>query len=143
MNTCTQRPSVGAQNATQTRTVLVANVSSQRTRRRRRVGCDNDGVASSVRGIRIPKATIKEEGIKDANNINNEKSFWIETSSKECVLAAVECGCASAFIVRDDAMLEQFRKFTPLETRFLQRDGPVLREKEKKREGDQKEEEGV
>jgi len=141
MNKGTQRPSVGAHNATHARKVLVANVSSRRTRRRRRIVYDNDGVASSTtRGIRTPKATKEEEeGVKDANNnnnnSNNEKSFWIETSSKECVLAAVECGCASAFIVRDDAMLEQFRKFTPLETRFLQRDGPVLREKEKKREG--------
>ena len=40
------------------------------------------------------------------------KTFWIETTSKECILAALESGCASAFIVRDEAMLDKFMKFT-------------------------------
>ena len=47
-------------------------------------------------------SSSKEEG----------KTFWMETTSKECILAAFESGCASAFIVRDEAMLDKFMKFT-------------------------------
>ena len=54
----------------------------------------------------------KSSTTSSSSSSKEEKTFWIETTSKECVLAALESGCASAFIVRDETMLDKFMKFT-------------------------------
>ena len=63
------------------------------------------------RGLNHPTGNEASSSTSSSSS-KEEKTFWIETSSKECILAALESGCASAFIVRDETMLEKFRKFT-------------------------------
>jgi len=65
------------------------------------------------RGLNHPTGNEASSSTSSSSSSSKEeKTFWIETSSKECILAALESGCASAFIVRDETMLEKFRKFT-------------------------------
>lgn len=64
------------------------------------------------RGLKHHHPTGKEASSSTSSSSKEEKTFWIETTSKECILAALESGCASAFIVRDETMRDAFMKFT-------------------------------
>ena len=42
------------------------------------------------------------------------------TTSKACVLAAMESGCSKTFVVEGEATREQFARFAPSDARFAQ-----------------------
>ena len=63
---------------------------------------------------------------KEEEDEEGEKTFWIETTSKACVLAAMESGCSKTFVVEGEATREQFARFAPSDARFLHRDGARL-----------------
>ena len=60
---------------------------------------------------------------KEEEDEEGEKTFWIETTSKACVLAAMESGCSKTFVVEGEATRERFARFAPSDARFLHRDG--------------------
>ena len=67
------------------------------------------------------KATTTKK--KEEEDEEGEKTFWIETTSKACVLAAMESGCSKTFVVEGEATRERFARFAPSDARFLHRDG--------------------
>ena len=74
----------------------------------------NDNKATTTTTTKKKKEEEDEEG---------EKTFWIETTSKACVLAAMESGCSKTFVVEGEATRERFARFAPSDARFLHRDG--------------------
>ena len=90
-------------------------VSRRPSRRRFRFRRRNQVAASSSSSAFLTK---EEEGKK--------KTFWIETRSKACVLAAMESGCSKTFVVEGEATRERFARFAPSDARFLHRDGARL-----------------
>lgn len=94
---------------------------SRRFRRRRSVVAANTS-SSSLSAFRTDddtKATTTTTKKED----EGQKTFWIETTSKACVLAAMESGCSKTFVVEGEATREQFARFAPSDARFLHRDG--------------------
>ena len=69
------------------------------------------------------KATTTTTKKKEEEDEEGEKTFWIETTSKACVLAAMESGCSKTFVVEGEATRERFARFAPSDARFLHRDG--------------------
>ena len=69
------------------------------------------------------KATTTTKKKKEEEDEEGEKTFWIETTSKACVLAAMESGCSKTFVVEGEATRERFARFAPSDARFLHRDG--------------------
>ena len=65
----------------------------------------------------------EEEEEEDHEEEGEKKTFWIETTSKACVLAAMESGCSKTFVVEGEATRERFARFAPSDARFLHRDG--------------------
>ena len=97
---------------TTTRTTTV-KVLRRRFRRRSKV------VAEAT--TTTTKKKKKEE--EDHEEEGEKKTFWIETTSKACVLAAMESGCSKTFVVEGEATRERFARFAPSDARFLHRDG--------------------
>ena len=94
--------------------------SRRRFRFRFRFRRRNQVAASSSSSSAFLKATKEEDEGK------KKKTFWIETRSKACVLAAMESGCSKTFVVEGEATREQFARFAPSDARFLHRDGARL-----------------
>ena len=96
---------------TTTRTTTTVKVLRRRFRRRSKV------VAEAT------TTTTKKKKEEEDHEEEGEKTFWIETTSKACVLAAMESGCSKTFVVEGEATRERFARFAPSDARFLHRDG--------------------
>ena len=99
---------------TRTTTTTVKVLRFSRFRRRSKV------VAEATTTTTKKKKKKEEE---DHEEEREKKTFWIETTSKACVLAAMESGCSKTFVVEGEATRERFARFAPSDARFLHRDG--------------------
>jgi len=79
--------------------------------------------SSSLSAFRTNDKATTTTKKKEEEDEEGEKTFWIETTSKACVLAAMESGCSKTFVVEGEATRERFARFAPSDARFLHRDG--------------------
>ena len=106
----------------ETRAMTTRTTTVKVLRRRRRSVVAAITSSSSLSAFRTnDKATTTTK--KKEEDFEGEKTFWIETTSKACVLAAMESGCSKTFVVEGEATREQFARFAPSDARFLHRDG--------------------